>query len=540
MASPIRRMFRDESPLVSQSADGKGRIVEVLRIAMKHNVMKGFSPDDLRLCLEELGPTFVKLGQLLASRSEMIPEAHRAELAKLHANCTPVSYERIVESIQRSFGREAFANIFASIDPEPLGSASIAQVHRATLSNGDVVAVKVRRPGVVEAIESDIQMLRSLVKRTRMISKGSQMMNPEEVIEELWNMFSAETDLVNEAQNLAEFHSIAATERGITSPEPYIELCREDVLVMEFVEGVPFTKAPDSARTEETAELVLAAYLEHVLDYGFFHADPHPGNVFATGGEVAFLDMGCMGRMSERERVKFESIMRAAADKNPVALKDTLMAIATSNSDGMDHPGILADLDILVEEYCSFGTEVQLSQFFTDMIALTRKHSVSLPASLLDVAKGLVTLDVTISQAIGPVKAMDVVARYLQERMTTQDQLKETASEILLATKAATQGLLMASRYSGDAMRMLSRGQLKFNMEISHYDELLRKASRILNRVAYALVIAGLLVSASLAQPSAGSPELFGTTQFGFIEYVVAFVLIIGMDMDIFTTRRTP
>lgn len=515
-------------------------MLEVVRIALKYDALKGFSPEDLRSCLEELGPTFVKLGQLLSSRSEVIPEAHRIELSKLHASCSPAPYEEIVEQLKLSLGEETFRDTFASISPTPLGSASIAQVHRATLTNGDEVAIKVRRPGVVTAVEADIEMLRTLARRTRVLTRGNQLMNPEDVVDELWNMFSAETNLINEAQNLLEFHTITSTESGITSPQPYIELCREDVLVMEFVEGVPLTEAPDDMRTEATAEMILTSYLSQVLDHGFFHADPHPGNVFAANGKVVFLDMGAMGRMSECERAKFESIIRAAADKNPVALKDTLMAFATSNGEGMDHAAVLADLDLLVEEYCSLGAEVQLSQFLADMIALTRRHEVSLPASLLDVAKGLVTLDITLSQAIGPVKAMDVVARYLRRRMTTEESLKETASEVLLAAKAATQGPLMALRYSGDAMRMLSRGQLKFNMEVSHYDELLRKTSRIVNRVAYALVIAGLLVSAGLAQPVEGASTVFGTTQFAFMEYLIAFVLIIGMAIDVFTTRRSP
>lgn len=353
-------------------------------------------------------------------------------------------------------------------------------------------------------------------------------------------MFSAECDLINEAQNLLEFHAVTSAEVGITSPQPYVELCREDVLVMEYVKGVPLTEAPEGMRTKETAELILSSYLSQVLDHGFFHADPHPGNVFAADGKVVFLDMGSMGHMDDRERAKFESIIRSAADRNPVALKDALMSLAVSNAEEMDHPGILTDLDMLVEEYCSMGIKVNFSRFLADMIVLTRKHSVTLPASLLDVAKGLVTLDVTISEAIGPVEAMDVVARFLQKRTATAGQLSGAVTEALLATKAATQGFLMASRYSGDAMRMLSRGQLRFNMEVSHYDELLRKTSRIVNRVAYALVIAGLLVSAGLAQPAEGTPTVFGTTQFAFVEYLIAFLLIIGMVIDVFTTRRSP
>ncbi|WP_353884525.1 AarF/UbiB family protein, partial [uncultured Bifidobacterium sp.] len=213
------------------------RLWQIARIANQFDVVHGLTPVKMRLMLEALGPTFVKVGQILSMRSEMLPQAFCDELAKLRADADPMPYQTVVETLSREYGRP-IGEVFASIDPTPLGSASLAQVHRATLVTGEDVAIKVQRPGVRETMAQDVSIMRSIARLATRVMPNAQVVDLGGVVEELWDTFESETDFLVEARNLAEFKRFCQPYAYMDCPQPYMDLCTEHVVVMDYVDGI--------------------------------------------------------------------------------------------------------------------------------------------------------------------------------------------------------------------------------------------------------------------------------------------------------------
>ena len=239
------------------------RLKEIYSILQKHHFLRGFSPEEFRAMLEDLGPSFVKIGQTLSTRSEILPKAYCDELAKLQMECDPLPFDQMLEALDDIYG-ERQGDIFDAIDPTPLGSASLAQVHKARLANGDVVAVKIQRPGVKATMALDIDIMRMVARQASRFMKDDQMLDLRDVVEELWATFLEETDFQREAANLQEFARLNKDVAFIDSPHVYPELCGEYVLVMEYIDGIPIL-ATDRLRAagydlEEIGEKILDNY----------------------------------------------------------------------------------------------------------------------------------------------------------------------------------------------------------------------------------------------------------------------------------------
>lgn len=253
---------------------------------------------------------------------------------------------------------DKFDSIFKEIDPKPLGSASMAQVHRAVLTNGDEVAVKVQRPGVRTTMAQDIDVMRSVAKQASRFMKDNQMLNLRDVVEELWVTFLEETDFLKEVRNLEEFALLNKDVVYISCPKPYMEYCTEEVLVMEYVNGISIRDTKrlleNGYDLEEIGVKVMDNYATQIMEHGFFHADPHPGNILDKDGKVIYIDLGIMGRLSARDRGGFRRIVEAVGSKNSAELKDALIAFSVAHDmNAIDHPRFLAELDNVLESYGS-------------------------------------------------------------------------------------------------------------------------------------------------------------------------------------------
>ena len=333
------------------------RLKEISDILRKHHFLKGFTPEACRAMLEDLGPSFVKIGQTLSTRSEILPKAYCDELAKLQMECDPLPFEAILEALDDIYG-DAQGDVFDAIDPTPLGSASLAQVHKARLVTGEIVAVKIQRPGVKTTMAQDIDIMRMVARYAARFMKDEQMLDLRDVVEELWATFLEETDFQREAANLEEFARLNKGVAFIDCPKVHTELCGEYVLVMEYIDGIPIL-ATDRLRNagydlEEIGEKILDNYASQILDHGFFHADPHPGNLLVRSGKIVYIDLGIMGRLSPRDRAGFGNIIQAVGMESSSELKDALLSFAIAKDNSViDHTRFLADLDLLLNDYGS-------------------------------------------------------------------------------------------------------------------------------------------------------------------------------------------
>lgn len=524
------------------SKSRRRRMREIIGIVGKHRALEGFTPEEFRAMLEDLGPSFVKIGQTLSTRSEILPKVFCEELTKLQTECDPLPFDEMLAALDKEFGGRR-KEIFAEIDSKPLGSASLAQVHRAVLTSGESVAIKIQRPGVKATMALDIDIMRTLARRASRYMKGEQMLDLRAVVEEMWATFLEETDFRREAANLAEFAELNRDCAFVACPKVYTDLCSEFVLVMEYVDGIPVGDADrlvaNGYDLEEIGSKMLDNYATQILDHGFFHADPHPGNVIIRDGRIVYIDLGNMGRLSARDRAGFGDIIEAVGLKDPGALKDALMRFAAKKDNAaIDHARFLADLDLLLEDYGSCDVaEIDVGQFLSDIMQLTRSCNVILPASVTSVSRGIVTIEGTVAPYIPNQNIVAIINAHIKGKKGTREEIRDALEDLARAICSSGRGTLDAASYSGEALKMLTRGQLKMNMEVLGSEAPLAHLSRMINRVAIAMVIAGLFVGSSLMAGTAMEPRFLGVPMLSFFGYFGSLVLSIWLIFSIWRRK---
>ena len=522
------------------------RILQIIGIVRKYDVFGGITPVKFRRMLEELGPTFVKAGQILSMRSEILPERFCAELTKLRSDVDPMPYETVLAVLEQEYGGR-LGELFDAIGEHPLGSASVAQVHRARLVSGEDVAVKVQRPHVQEVMAQDIDIMRSLVRHLTPFFKGEQFLDLTSVVEELWDTFREETDFLVEARNLEEFRRNSEDCKFVTCPKPYLPLCTKHVVVMEYVDGItissPAKLVEEGYDLTEIGTKLVDNYATQLLDDGFFHADPHPGNIEVYGGQIVFLDLGITGRLSPSLRRIMRDMIFSVAERDTPRLKSALLRLSTTNPDDVDHAELLADLDEVVEEFGTVSlSELDLGSFLGDIIALARRNGIELPGQITSMARGLVTLEGVLDEFLPGVNMIDIISQHIRAHTDATEKLKHDASELAIRGKAATKGLLGAAAQAELAMSMLTRGQLKLNMDFVGSEDPIDDLSHIADRLTLGVLCVGFLIAASAIVMSDRVPEkaftVLGVPAFAFVCYVLAFVLAFAVLHNIWARHR--
>ncbi|WP_335341300.1 ABC1 kinase family protein [Bifidobacterium erythrocebi] len=518
------------------------RLREIVRIAKQFDIFHGLTPVKMRLMFEALGPTFVKVGQILSMRSEMLPQSFCDELSKLRADADPMPYQTVVDTLAKEYGRP-IDEIFSSIDSKPLGSASLAQVHRATLTTGEDVAVKVQRPGVRETMAQDVAIMRSLAKVAAKLFPDTQIIDFKGVVEELWDTFEAETDFLVEARNLAAFKKFSKAYKYMDCPAPYAELCTEHVVVMDYVDGIsvshPGRLLDAGYDLKEIGTKLVDNYATQILDEGFFHADPHPGNIIVRGGQIVLIDLGMTGRLDQRTRTVLKDMLFAVAQQDSPALADSLLRFAVASPDSEDYPSLLADLDMVVQE---FGTvdlsELDIAAFLTSLTQLASRHGIEIPSSITTVGRALVTLEGLLDEFIPNVNMIQIISAHIAASQTPETMVKNEAKSLAIEGRQALHDAMAALTEMKHATRMLTRGQLRVNMELVGSEEPFQQLSDMVNRLTMALIVVGLFIGSSIVYYAGIKPVVFGIPIVGFMGYIVAFALGCWIVLDILIKGR--
>ncbi|KAB7790220.1 ABC1 kinase family protein [Bifidobacterium leontopitheci] len=545
--SPTIGLFNNHKDIFSSryhlTRRGKAkRLAQIMRIANQFDVVHGLTPVKMRLMLEALGPTFVKVGQILSMRSEILPQSFCDELAKLRADADPMPYQTVVDTLTAEYGRP-IDEIFANVNPTPLGSASLAQVHRATLTTGEDVAVKVQRPGVRETMALDVSIMRSIARAATKMLPSAQVVDLGGVVEELWDTFESETDFLVEARNLSEFKRFCEPYRYMDCPKPYMDLCTEHVVVMDYIEGIslshPGRLIDAGYDLKEIGTKLVDNYATQVLDVGFFHADPHPGNIIISGGHIVLIDLGMTGRLNGQTRSVLKEMIFAVAKQDSSALADGLLRFAGTEANPEDYPALLADLDMVVKE---FGTvdlaDLDIAAFLTSLTQLAQRHGIEVPGTVTTVGRALVTLEGLLDEFIPDVNMIQIISDHIAGSKTPKQMVKDEIESLGIEGHQALHGLLAAAGESKVAMRMLTRGQLRMNVEVVGSAEPMRLLSDMVNRLTMALIVVGLFVGSSIVYFAGMKPIIFGIPVVGFMGYVVAFILSAWIVFDIYFKGR--
>ena len=456
----------------------------------------------LRLALEELGPAFIKMGQILASRVDMLDPDWIGSLDKLHDRATPVPFELLETQFLQDLGTP-LSEAFASFDVQPAAAGSIAQVHRATLNDGSPVAVKIRRPGVTVKVEADLLLLEALAAWWEEEQPRSRRYQPVEVVRQVRKSLARELDFGAEARAQERFVESFRGDPTVFVPGVHSRFTRTTLLVMDWVEGIPGTRTEDVDAAGLDRGLLAArgadAMLKMVLVDGFFHADPHPGNTFfMSGNRIALIDFGMVGWLSERRRDELVDLLAGVAARDADAMRDVLIRWADGNR-RVSHERFSEDLGRLLHlyEHASLR-EMNIGTLLADVAGVMREHSLLLPADLALLFKALITLEGLGSRLVPHFRLIEhmtpYVSRLAMERMSPSrvfDRASGAFRESARAMRALPRLIeSIARRFGDDGVAM--------RFEVPEVEVFGRSLERSVDRLVIGLVTAALIVGASI------------------------------------------
>ena len=506
------------------------RMNEIVRIMRQYKVLHGLTPEQAVEVLQALGPTYVKIGQLASNRSDLLPKAYCDAFEKLRDDANPMPFDVVIEQIDRAYGK-SWHEVFASIDPVPLGAASIAQVHKATLLDGTTVAVKVRRPGVAESMAEDIMLMKHLLALGEFASNSHRdiLLSLEGFIEEIERTTASEVDFTSELHNLMRFHDELADEEGVTSPVAYPQYSCESVLVMEFVQGteISHTQAlrEQGIDVSALARRVCQSYVTQVLDDGFFHADPHPGNILVRDGGVVWIDLGMVGTLTVSERMLVGKVFTAVATDNAYLLKEAVMGLVHVLGP-VDHGALLEALSRLLAEYSTAEMkEINVGTVLTEVIEVLRGQNMMMTSSVTMLARGFVTIEGVIAQVAPDISVIEIVSKHVIAQQADPKFLATQLIDLATTSAASAEALAKLPTQLSNTLEMLDRGQIKVNGDIEVSSRILATAYASVGRISLALLSAGLFLGSSILCTTAMQPQLLGVPLLGVLGYVGAFVL---------------
>lgn len=481
-------------------------------------------PVQVRLAMEELGPTFVKLGQILAGRADMFGPDWIAEFEKLHSHVPPVPLEMLRPQLREDLGGEPEA-VFARFDVTPLAAASIAQVHRAALKDGTEVVVKIRRPGIREVIEADLRLLERLAALAEAELPALKPYRPKQMVREFAKSLQRELNLATECHQAERIANNLAVLTYITIPRVHWLHTGERVNVQDFIDGVPggeLDRLTAEAGFDRTllAQHGARAVLKMIVEDGIFHADPHPGNVFyLSGNRVAFIDFGMVGRLSGRRRDDLLNLLLGLIERQPQAVADVLLDW-TGDDRGVNLSHLETEIEAFVDEY--HGTplaQLNIGQMLAEVTTILREHRLGLPSDLALLIKAFISLE-SMGRGLDPAFRMTTEALPMLRQVVRSRYQPKVLGKRALQTLRRALGVLEELPHDlSQLLRNARRGRVHVGIELAHLKRVGDQIDRAANRIAMALVIAALVIGSSIVMTVQGGPTLFGLPVFGFLGF---------------------
>lgn len=474
------------------------RLKEIVAVLRKHSITKGVTPLKLREIIEDLGPTFIKLGQIMAMHSDILPKRYCDELMQLCSDVKPMPFEEVLSVIEESYGR-SWRRVFSHIDESCQGAASIAQVHRATLKSGEEVVVKVQRRGIYEKMARDIELLRKAIKLMPPVSLKN-MADFDLVLDELWTVTRDEMNFLTEASNMEEFARRNKDVHFVGTPKLYQQYTTVHVLVMEYIDGCAVDDKErlkeEGYDLKEIGSKLVDNYIKQVMDDGFFHADPHSGNVKIRDGKIVWIDMGMMGRLTERDR---EMLGKAIEGIEGLMLKY-----------GHEDMG-----------------KINVGEVTVDLMDVMKVNKIRMPHGLTLLARGLTHMEGVLAAIAPDINMAEIAAaRISGDFFRNFDWKKELKSSGKSAVKSMRKALDIPSMVS-DMMAGYLKGQAKVNLDLRASDDLAFLLRRLVRNIVMGLWVMALLISSSIICTTDMSPKILGIPALGAIGYILAFLIVL-------------
>jgi len=538
----IRVMTKYHFGNILEAVGLKNRLFETLKLYIK-------SPEEvhepahvrLRLVLEELGTTFIKLGQVLSTRADLVGREVAEELAKLQDEAPPFPFEDVKRVLESELG-VPMEEVFSEFQEEPVASASIGQVHRARLRNGDAVAVKVQRPGIADTVKSDIILMKYLAKLANDRVPGLRYYNLPGIVAEFERAIRKELDYHQEANNVERFRAMFMDDETVYAPYVYREYSTGRVLTMEYVDGVKLTdilKSDIKFNARVIAERGARCYFKQIFIHGFFHADPHPGNILVQKGNVlCFLDFGMMGHLdrSFRDRLAELFILLMNYDVNGIVNQLRYMNILTEETDLEE---VKYDIIDLLDRY--YGADVRkVGEILTEftMPGMIRRHRIRIPRDFVLLAR-VMSMAEDLGERLDPrfnglEVAWKMTHKLIRNRLNPLRNLDEVPAAIIELEHIMNdlpRGLI-------SALQKLEEGKLKMELEHRNLDEISVRIERSTNRISLAMLVSALIIGSSLVTIPREALILEKFPFLGIFGFAVSFLIALALIVSIIKSRR--
>lgn len=500
------------------------RAGQVLNIETIDSDFGGSTARRARLALEELGPTFVKLGQVLAGRSDLLPPEWITELGQLQSKVATVPWDELAVQLREDLGADPGA-VFEDLELEPLAAGSMGQVHAASLPDGRRVVLKVRRPGVEKKVASDLRLLARLAELLEKEVEELRRFRPTKVVRQFSRSIRAELDFTIEARNTRLVARNLTDSPELVIPEVFDEYTTTSLLVLERIDGLSASDWPISPRRSEfdgpaIAALGARAILKMVFEDGVYHADPHPGNlIFLADGRAALLDFGMIGRLSEARREQFALLLAAVVERDEEGLVDTLLEW----SDGGD-----TDLEALEQDCHDFldrytGHELQdidVAALLLDMTRMVRENDLALPADVAGLIKVFLSLE-GLGRQLDPGFSLDEHLEPVARRMMLR--LRSPKRLLLSNWREVRRLAISLPRDVRKAAQRLRRGGFKVELDLERLETFGRRLEHAANRVTVGLITSALIVGTSISMTIETEYTLFDLPVLGFLGFATSF-----------------
>ena len=519
-------LFKHELGYLIEKLDLKHHLPFSSRVKIKKQPLPSSLPKHLRLAMEELSGTFIKLGQLLSLRPDLIPKEYADEFSKLQDQVPLFSYDIVKSTIESEFNK-SIHEIFIRFEKQPIAAASVGQVHKAILKSGEKVAVKVQRPKIEDTFKTDIDILYHLAPIIEEHYPNLKQYNLKQIIKEFEDYTKNELNYLAEAKNVEIFYKNFINHDKIKIPNIYWDYTTKKVLTLEFIDGQEISKVKlGQKEKKQIVKLVADCFLKQVLEYGVFHADPHPGNIFITNNnKLALLDFGIVGKISPDLRKKIENLFIGLIQGDRILISDSFISLNIVQED-INIEEFREDLSQHLGNYYNTSlSKIDISSLLYDLLTLAKKYNMKFPSSFVLLIKAIATTE-GFGKDLDPdfnfvVTCKPYVNKILKKKISS-DYIFDTLKEDLLTFKD------LIIDFPSNLKTLISRREkVKVDIDDSDIKKFSFYINRSFNRVALGIIIAGLIIGGALIVPTQIKPLIFNLPLISLICLMIALLLFI-------------
>ncbi|KGG81513.1 ubiquinone biosynthesis monooxygenase UbiB [Caloranaerobacter azorensis H53214] len=527
--------------MIAERIDNRS-IISKIFIRSKKYSQKYTKGERIRFTLEELGPTFIKFGQILSTRYDILPKDIVDELSKLQDEITPFDLDTAKNIIRDELGKD-LEDVFIEFQEEPLAAASIGQVYRGVLKDGNKVVIKVQRPNIDETIKQDIDILYTLAKLFDDILKKKMVISARDIVEEFSYFIRKELDYTYEAQNCERFRMYFKNDERVVIPKIYWEYTTKKVLVMEEIKGIKVSDIDEIDKMgfnkEKLSELGAKVFLEQIFIHGFFHGDPHPGNILVLSeNKISFIDFGVVGYLDNLTFEFITTLLRAAIDRDIDKIVESLYKMNAISAE-TDEIGLKKELFFIINYYFDLPiNKINFGEAFNEIMSIAYKYKLKMPSQLTLLIKSIITIEGT-GKKLNPHFNLSKISKEIIKKITKRKfNPKSVTKKIIDTTTENIENIFEITNRVNDILYKIDKDKLKIKMEIEGLNKLEKEIYIMTNKLALSLIISSIIVGSSIIIQAHTGPEILGMSAFGLIGFLAAGILGVSLIVSILLNKR--